>query len=298
MPYLGELAALTTALCWAAGSLFFTRAARITGGFPLNQARITLAFVVLSGILLLTRGTAWAPGAGAAHYGLLALSGLIGLTFGDWGLFRAMADLGPRVATLFMTLAPPIAALLAVPVLGETLGWPGILGMSLTLAGVIWVVRERQPASTIPRGHRIRGILGGVLGASGQALGLVLSKLGMAEVIDPLPATAVRMGAATIGVWILAYTTGRRAGLGVLIRHPEARLATLAATLVGPVIGVWLSLVAVRHTHAGIAATLMALTPILVVPMVILIHRERVSPRAGIGALISVAGVALLFLRG
>jgi drug/metabolite transporter (DMT)-like permease len=170
--------------------------------------------------------------------------------------------------------------------------------MSLTLAGVIWVVRERQPASTIPRGHRIRGILGGVLGASGQALGLVLSKLGMAEVIDPLPATAVRMGAATIGVWILAYTTGRRAGLGVLIRHPEARLATLAATLVGPVIGVWLSLVAVRHTHAGIAATLMALTPILVVPMVILIHRERVSPRAGIGALISVAGVALLFLRG
>jgi drug/metabolite transporter (DMT)-like permease len=274
----------------------FARAARRVGGFTLNQTRITLAFLILATIVFLTRGSAWAPGAGPHNVFLLAGSGLIGLTLGDWAYFNAMVYVGPHLATLFMTLAPPMAALLAIPLLGESLGLVGVLGMVLTLAGIVWVVLERGTAQ-IPRGHRLRGAMLGVIASLGQALGLVLSKLGMAGVVDPLPATAMRMGAATLGIWALALATRRAGGVVGLIRDPQARLATLAATLVGPVCGVWLSLVAVSLTKAGIAATLMATTPILVLPLVILIDKERVTRRAALGAVLSVIGIAVLFLH-
>jgi drug/metabolite transporter (DMT)-like permease len=82
-----------------------------------------------------------------------------------------------------------------------------------------------------------------------------------------------------------------------LARDPVARWATLGATLLGPVTGIWLSLVAVRHTETGIAATLMATTPILILPLLAVVEKERVSARAIVGTVISVIGVALLFLH-
>ena len=296
MPFLGEIAALTTAACWSAVSILFTVAARRVGTLALNQARITLALVVLTAILLITRGTDGAPEADPSHLALLVVSGLVGLTLGDWAFFSSFVHVGPRITTLLMTLAPPFAALLAIPLLHESLGGRTVVGMAVTLMGVVWVVMERSPTS-IPQGHRVRGLVMGVLGAFGQALGLVLSKQGMGEVVDPLPATAIRMAAATVGIWIIAAMTGRLRGVVTLVRNPVARLATLGATVLGPIIGVYLSLVSVRLTQTGIAATLMALTPIFILPLVVLVQKEKIGFRAVVGALVAVGGVAILFLR-
>lgn len=296
MPFLGEIAALTTATFWAFASLLFNAAARRVGAFTLNQARITVALIALSTILLVTRGFDWAPQARASNVLLLGLSGLVGLTLGDWAYFGALVCLGPRLSTLLMTLAPPMAALLAVPILHETLSPIAWGGMALILAGVSWVVLERR-GDTIPRGRRIRGVVLGALGSLGQALGLILSKLGMGAAVDPLPATAIRMAAATAGVWILALAYRRAGDVRKLASDPVARWATLGASALGPVFGVWLSLVAITLTKAGIAATLMATTPILVLPLVVIVRKERVSSRAIVGALAAVVGVALIFLR-
>jgi drug/metabolite transporter (DMT)-like permease len=64
----------------------------------------------------------------------------------------------------------------------------------------------------------------------------------------------------------------------------------------GPFLGVSLSLFAVRHTVAGVAASIMALQPVLIIPLVVVLHRERVGVGGVAGALVAVAGVALLFL--
>ena len=130
MPFLGEIAALTTATFWAFASLLFNAAARRQGAFTLNQARITLALFALCGILLATRGLRWAPEAQPSHLLLLAASGLVGLTLGDWAYFGALVRLGPRLSTLLMPRAPPMTALLAVPVLGETLSRQAWMGMA------------------------------------------------------------------------------------------------------------------------------------------------------------------------
>lgn len=292
---LGEAAALGTALCWSFATLLFTRAARRIGAFTLNLTRITLALVILSLLLLFTRGFEWAPEAEKTNIILLAVSGLVGLTLGDWAYFGAFVSIGPRMTTLFMTLAPPFSAAIAVPLLGEQLGGTALLGMTLTLLGVIFVVLDGRNAA-IPRGHRIRGATLAVLGSLGQAVGLNLSKLGMGSVVDPLPATAIRMAAATAGIWIVAVALRRSNSIRQLARDRKASLWTLGATLFGPVLGISLSLVAVRHTQTGIAATLMATTPILVLPLLVFIEKEHVSARAIVGTVIAVAGVGLLFL--
>ena len=293
---LGEVAALGTATCWAFGTILFTRAARRIGAFTLNLTRITLALCILSLILVFTRGASWAPEAGSGNIVFLAFSGICGLTLGDWAYFRAFIYIGPRLTTLFMTLAPVFSAIIALPLLGEHLVFGAVLGMALTLGGVIFVVLDRQNAA-VPRGHRVRGATLAILGSLGQAVGLNLSKLGMGSVVDPLPATAIRMAAGAAGIWVIAIASRRVGGVPRLVRDPVARGATLGATLLGPVTGIWLSLVAVRHTQTGIAATLMATTPILILPLLMRVEKERVSARAILGTVVSVIGVALLFLH-
>ncbi len=274
----------------------FAEAGRRAGAFAVNQFRITLALVFLVALLAITGRLGTLPRLPAPGVAWLALSGLIGLTIGDLAYFGSLVRLGARSSSVFGALSPPVTALIAIPFLGERLGLMAFGGMVLTLAGVVWVILER-PAVPIPRGHRIEGALLGALGAVCQAVGFVIAKQGMKDSIDPLTANAVRMAAATIGIWTVALFTARLGSPVLILRDRTARLCALGATIVGPVLGVWMSLVAAKLTKTGIAATLMSTTPILVLPLVILVHREKVSARAAIGAVLAVAGVALIFLR-
>lgn len=284
------------------GSLLFAETARRAGAFALNQFRITLALVFLTVILVATRtlappssGPAWPP-VPASGLWLLAVSGVIGLTIGDMGYFGCLLRLGPRLASAMAALAPPMTAVIAWIVLGETLPPLALCGMVLVLGGVLLVILERA-ATPVPRGHRIQGALYGLLGAACQAVGLILSKKGMKFGIDPLPANVIRMAAATVGVWGIALVTRQLGAPMRVLKDRVARLTALGATLLGPTFGVWLSLVAAQRTEAGIAATLLSTVPVIILPLVILVNRERVSPRAMIGALITVGGIALIFLR-
>lgn len=297
MTCVGEVAALTTATFWSFGSLLFAIVADRAGAFALNIFRITLAFGVLSLLVIVTGLGARFPWPGQ-HPGVpwLVVSGVIGLTIGDFGYFGALQRLGPRLATLLAAFSPPITALLGWVLLRETLGGVALAGMGLVLAGVAWVVLER-PATSAPRGHRVQGVLLGIGAAACQAIGLVMAKRGMGTSIVPLQATAIRMGAAMLGVWLIAVFTRQLDAPVRVWRDRRARFAAFGATFLGPVFGVWLSLVAARHTHAGIAATLMATVPVLILPLVVIFRKEKVSIRAALGAFITVAGVAMIFLR-
>ena len=297
MPFLGETAALLTAACWACTSILFGFAVRHLGAFRLNLIRVTLAAVMLGGLALLLFGTGWLVTARPRDLLILSISGWVGLTLGDWAYFQSLHLLGPRLGTLFITLSPPLTVLLGVFVLHEHPGWRELAGMVLTITGVAWVVLER-PTDGTPRGHRIRGTVCGILGSVGQAVALVMSKAGMAGGITPLPAAAVRMTAAMVATFALAAVTRRVAESINPGLDRRVIAATVAATILGPGIGIWLSLVAVQHTQAGIASTLISAVPVLVLPLVVFVQKERVSPRAVFGALLAVAGVALLFLRG
>lgn len=290
----GEFAALGTAVAWGFTSLFFAEAARRVGALRVNLLRLPMGLAFLSLALATTTApfTLMTP----SRFALLASSGVIGLTVGDLAYFGALRRLGARLSVLLMALAPIFATLTGVVLLGEVPGVRVLTGITVTLAGVAVVLAE-------PRGDRIavhdrgRGILLGVVAAACQGVGLVLAKLGMAGEVQPLAATWLRLAVATVVAWAVTLIAGQLRGLKVGTGLAHAWLFLLGGAFFGPFVGVWLSLVSARLIDVGVAATIMATTPILVIPLVMAVERYRPSWRAMAGTVVAVAGVALLFSR-
>lgn len=303
-PGLGEGAALATAACWAGCAQLFGAAGLRIGSAAVNHLRLAGAVLLLSAAHGVWFGRAWPLDLPPSVLLLFALSGIAGLTLGDAFLFHAFVTLGPAVSTLVMTLVPGFAALLAAVALGESMSGRAVAGMAVTLAGVALAVRAKSARASRLDGPRgggralVVGLLCAVLGAVGQASGVVLAKPALAEA-PALSGTVVRMVAGAGAAW--GFT-----GLQALVRRRPpawwrgarddrgALGLTLAGTLVGPFLGVWLSLVATKHALVGVAATLMSVTPVFVMAVDGLVLGRR--PRAGelVGAAVAIAGVALL----
>jgi drug/metabolite transporter (DMT)-like permease len=170
-----------------------------------------------------------------------------------------------------------------------------LLGMALTVVGVSSVVLERRPDAggrlqRLPAG----GILLGLAGAAGQSLGLVLSKYGMGS-YDAFAATQIRVLAGIAGFAVVFTAIGWWPRVRAALGDRRAMVGTGIGAVFGPFLGVSLSLVAVKYTQAGVAATLMSLVPVLIIPASVLVFRERVSGLAVVGAVVAAVGSALLF---
>ncbi len=290
----GELAALATASCWAVTSLVFAEAARRIGALRVNLLRLPLALALLS-LALLSEDRPLTP-LTWLRLGFLAASAAVGLLLGDLAYFAALRRLGARLSSLLMSMAPVFATLAGLLLLGERLSTRAVLGIAITLTGVAWVAAERIPSGERVA-SRIGGIALGVVAAACQGVGLVLAKLGMGGELAPLSATWVRIAVATALIWLLAATFGPLRGGEIVPAARRAWQPVVAGAFFGPFLGVWLSLISAAHTDVGVAATLMATTPILVIPLVMALERYRPTARAVVGTLVAVAGVALLFAR-
>ena len=303
MKYAGELAALGTACCWAAGTNLFAAAGRRMGSVILNRLRITVAAIFLGLALLVTRGTPWPTWATGPQIALLAVSGLIGFVFGDANYFRALVILGPGRAALLASLAPLFTLAIAWPLLGEAPGPLALLGVALTMGGIFLVLREpvrheperREQAAA--EGSALAGVIAGLLGALGQAVGYVISKLALRSGLDPLSATMVRVVAAVIGVWGLTAIQRNAAGTLSALRDRAATLFMVGGAFCGPFLGVTLSLYALEHIQAGVAASLTACYPIPTILLSSRFHGERLTAARLAGSIVAVTGVVVLFLR-
>lgn len=307
-PTLGALAATGTAFCWALAALFFTNAARRIGQFSLNQIRLLIAIVLLTGACAATGAFIVMP---LPQVALLGISGFAGLTLGDAAYFYALQTIGPRRGALVLSLHPVFTALLAMPLLGEGLSWVGVAGMVVTLLGVAWVVLERgQPGEL--RGSLWLGVLGATIGAVGQAVGAIFAKAGLGfgagsaldamvglnadsrVIVHPLLGTLTRMVCGFVPLILFAAAKGALAKTLSDTRNGKAMASTLGGAVFGPFIGVSLSLYALTKVDSYIAATLFATAPVLIIPLVRVFYKEVISARALLGALVACAGVALL----
>lgn len=300
MAYIGETAALTTAVLWSFTSLFFTAASLKIGSYHLNKIRIPVAAVFLAAMLLILPGQFISENISLRSYLFLISSGIIGLTLGDLCLFSAFVILGTRKTLLVVSSTPIITTAIAWVVLGEKLSAIALGGILIIIAGIWWVIAERQIDN---HSHQqpdnktaAKGIFLALGGAAGQAIGLVLAKAGMGDMVAPLNATFIRMLAATAAIWLIGMFLRDNIATMRKIKDWRLMLLILGGSICGPFLGVWLSLVSIRHTETGIAAALMATVPVLVIPLVIIFYKERVSWRAFWGTIITIGGVALLFL--
>jgi drug/metabolite transporter (DMT)-like permease len=298
-PFAGELAGLGTALFFACGATFFTFSSRLVGSQVINRGRLLAATLVLIAVHTLIYGGALPWLATPDRWFWLSLSGVIGLTLGDAALFQAFVQVGTRLTVLVFSTAPIIATLLGFFFLKEHLTPNQLLGMAISLGGVLWVVSEQQGEKLT--GAARRNYLGGLffafLGALGQALGAITAKFGLVGDFPALSAQVIRMLAATLAIWLLALVQGQvKSSLGELRAKPRATGYMLLGAIFGPVIGVFLSLVAIQYTEVGVASTLIAMVPIFLLPIGFFVFKEKVSRRGVFGTLLALAGVAILFL--
>lgn len=264
----------------------------------MNIIRLTAAVIILGVATILTSGADPASWYTGGRPLLLALSGLIGLALGDSALFKSMLLFGPRRATLVMSCVPIITTAIAWFMIAEALSLKAIIGIVVTVTGVVVVVFEKSPSGSSNSPSQVRtGLLLGVVAAGCQAVGLVLAKAGMAGVVSPLPATLLRMVAGWAGMFVSTFFSIGWKSVFAAFKDPRGMALTGGGVVFGPVLGVWLSLVAVANVEAGVAATLMGIVPIFVILWVRLIHGEKTSIRALIGTVGTVIGASLLFNR-
>lgn len=293
---------MLTAVFWTVTALAFEAASKRIGSLTVNLVRLFAGFFFLSVFAWFYRGMLFPTDATGHAWFYLALSGLVGFVFGDLCLFQAFVVIGARISMLLMALSPPMTAIIGWLVLGETMTIQSIAGMVLTLGGIALVVLKHHPEDTgngffpkIRFNYPVWGILLGLGGALGQAGGLILSKIGMQN-YDTFAATQIRVITGIAGFSILFFLVRKwkDAFRALTLRKPMLQL-TLGAFF-GPFLGVSFSLIAIKYADAGIAATIMAMVPVLIIPPSVLLYKEKVTFREIAGALIAVSGVALFFI--
>jgi drug/metabolite transporter (DMT)-like permease len=308
MLYVGETCALLTAVCWTCSATAFAVVSRSVGPLAANQFRGFVALPALAVLAWLCTGRPWPTAASQHQLALLVASGFAGLVLGDLGYFYALAKIGPRLCSVLMACWP--ACTVAIEAASGNVPNAAVLGgIALSGAGVVLVLlRSRDGAVWNPHVSRrqwLLGVAGGLLGAVGQASGFVLAGYGMAATVeaprvDALSCTVVRMATAAVGVLGMAIVMRRPFAIRAVFAQRAALGAAGVGLLFGPIGGVWLSMVARSEAEdsqkVGVAAALMATTPIFMMPLARLLYRAPIGRLGVAGTVITVGGAALCWL--
>ena len=307
MQYLGELISIGVAFSWTVTALLSEYGSKRMGNLTLNAMRMGITLIASAILFWVMTGNPLPAHASTEAYLWMMLSGLVGYVIGDYCLFQCYIIIGSKFGQLFMTLAPIAAAITAWITLGQQMRPQGILAMVVTLTGIAMTVLGRDSNHKVSFKLPLNGMLFAIGAAICQGVGLVLSKIGMdqyqatmttqsAPWMLPFFANFFRCVAGITGFLILmSFKEGYRS-LRKNITDRVSMATAMTTTFFGPVVGVGFSLLAVQYTSAGIASTLMALTPIIIILPAYWIFRQPITTRSVIGAIVSCIGVSLFFL--
>lgn len=305
MTYIGEFISIAVAFSWTATALLSEAGSKRLGNLTLNVLRMALALIFSMILFWIVIGSPLPSGGSFEAYGWMILSGIVGYLIGDFCLFQCYIIIGSRYGQLFMTLAPLAAACMAWLTLGQEMSTMSIVAMLITLIGISISILGRGKHHKISLKLPFNGILFAIGAAVCQGVGLVLSKIGMdhyqtdsiPDWLVPFSANFFRCVAGMIGFTILLYIRDGFTPLREALHDGKGMSMAIATTIFGPFVGVGFSLMAVQYTSAGIASTLMALTPIIIILPSYWLFHQPITWRAVVGAVISVIGVSLFFLH-
>lgn len=321
--FIGETIALGVAVSWTATALFAEVASKRMGSLPLNTLRMTMSLILLAVTLWLMMGVPYPRFADGQTWLWLTLSGVVGYVIGDYCLMQGYIYIGSRFGQLFMTLSAPTAAITGFLLLGEKMSWLAIVGMVVTLCGIALSILSKKDNSVSLR-LPAKGVFFAAMAGICQGFGLVLSKMGLEyyggalsaagvnpsmapdmallpvplQFSIPFSATMIRAAIGLVGFFVLLVIFNKdwKQKLNHAACDRKAMWCLLGATIFGPFVGVSASLLATQYTTTGIAQTLFALTPILIIAPAAWFFHQKVTLREILGAIISVVGVCLFFI--
>ena len=294
--HLGEFCALLTAIFWTITALSFESASLKVGSLAVNLIRLFFGFFFLSIYSLVVFGRAFPSNASIHQWTWLSISGFIGFFLGDLFLFKSYTIIGSRIAMLVMALVPPITAVLGWLILNEKLARLSIIGMIITFSGIaLAIISKEGKKSKLALKFDPVGLLYALGGAFGQSLGLVLSKLGMGN-YNAFAATQIRIISGITGFLILITFFKRWKSILAAVSNAKGMSGITIGAFFGPFLGVSFSLLSIKYTETGIASTIMAIVPVLIIAPAIIFLKQKVTVIEIFGAIISVFGVILFFI--
>jgi len=296
LDYIGEIAALATAFCWSITSYAFTNVTRRVGAIQVNIDRMAFAsiiLIVIIGIFGISLTLSF------NQISNLVISGILGLVLGDSFLFKSFQMIGARLGIIIMAAVPVLSAILAYFFLNEIISYLGMFGMLLTITGILIVVLEKKSDEKSNITFNKLGIFYGFLGALGQASGLIFAKHAFqGGELNGFAASFIRLFSASIIILPIAATFRRyKNPISIYTKDSYSAKVILIGTVFGPVLGITGSLIAIEYAKVGIASTLMATMPIIMLPISRFYFNEKLDWKAIIGAFVAVVGAAIIFLR-
>ena len=308
---LGVIFGLLTTLSWSIGIFPFTQAARRLGVNSLNHFRLILALLFIGVISFLLDYHSFFGIFNSNYLSAwlwLGLSGIVGLTIGDYFAFEMYKILGARLGSVLSTFAPAAALLLAWILIDEHISSIGILGIFITIIGVNYISLSKKERKTVADDHQSaisKGIFLGILSALCQGAGLVLAKKGMmlenksGIVIHPFHANFIRLSIATVSLFIFTIITRNlNAVIFPIIINKEGGIKyAIAGTVFGPVVGVSLSLYTISLIEPSVAQTIFSLVPVAALFIARILTKEKITTHSLIGVSVAMAGVFILIWR-
>lgn len=295
--YIGEFSALAVAVFWTVSAISFESASRKVGSVVVNLLKIVFGFIFLSIVAWIGRGYILPVDASLHNWIWLSVSGFVGFFLGDLFLFKSYTVIGSRFSMLIMTAVPPITAFLGWIFLGEKLSLLNYAGMAIIVTGISMAIFSRNEDKP---GFKLKFALKGILfafgGAIGQSGGLILSKKGMGD-YNVLAATQIRLITGFVCFAALITILKRWDNVKFALKGKSSMTGITIGSFFGPFLGVTFSLLSIKYIETGIASTLMALVPVLIIPPYYFIYKQKVTAFEIFGAVISIIGVALFFVK-
>ncbi len=296
---LGQLLAVITAACFATVSTVWSYVGKQIGSNTVTHVRLWLAlpFIVLAHFIL--TGSLVPLNVDTATLILFLISGLLGFTVADLFIFRSLILIGVRQTLVILTLSPILGTIISWFALAETLTYLQILGILVTTGGVMWVIFEEgriRNKENIEKNKNV-GVPFALAGALAQALANILSKAGMFNNLHPISGTYLRIIAGLVG--LILFSLLRRSfveDFKKMRRHPKLTAILAAAAFIGPVMGVLLTLYALRIAPVGIVTALVQVSPILLLPFDYFVLKKKVTFKVVAGTFVAIGGAAILFI--
>jgi drug/metabolite transporter (DMT)-like permease len=304
------LAALLTTLLFSISAICGHRTATRLGGVEANFWRICGAFFFLA-----VWANLFGTGTTGRAFPIFILSGLAGIGLGDTAYFQALPRLGSRRTVLLtLCLIAPSAALIEWLWLGTRLNLAEIFCVVVILTGVVVALAPGDHLKIAPRRFWI-GILASAIAALAGALAAVLTRkayfVAHAAGEHPDPGTTgyqrVIGGTVALGLLFLVvkWRHARRRGDDAQMKDSFSAREKwqlwpwiLANSLAGQTIGVSCMQWALENTPTGIVTAIIAMTPVVMLPLARVFEGEKITARSLAGGLIAVAGiVGLMFAR-
>ena len=289
---LGTLYGLLCAASWAIGSITMRDLSRKLDPFALNAPRVTVGALLLAAIAATTgrlRGYGTMP---PEQWTLLVGSMLVGGFLGDSAYVLSIVRIGVSRAFPIAATYPALTLVLAVLLYDEPITWLLILGVLLTIVGVMAISQGRSAASVAElRETKASGITWALAASVLWAASTAMLQPGLRG-LDALAAAAIRLPVLALALWIAVAMRGSWPQLAQLTGAEW--LTLVVGGLIGWGLGSLLFVMSVKTIGSAMAAVITSTSPLFALPMSLFFLKERSDWRVALGTGLAVAGIILV----